>query len=533
MNTRRILILSVLCLSLGTTQAPAQGFLNKLKNKGTQLLKNAAPKPVKKVLNEVEDVKATARQGKQKVARQQQKAEDIRVRSFQPATKTITVKFCEGVGRKEWYGRVGGVSPMPPAECPKQPAWIDALPELWHMDNARLVAEHEMLEKWMKQGKPACEPVLVRRELNGSELSDRIGALDKVVKEIHNDIPEEAEFLSAALEADGFKHAVNSDWAPLYKYLEKETVDYLKSIDRKTKTLDVKVYEGNSSDAVKVQVGEMWFKVNSARQDAVLECLDQDLSIGKDYTVPSTITYSGRTFKVTEIGATAFADLKIKSVTLSPGLKVIGDQAFTRTRISSIPIPSTVTEINNRAFAEIPTLKTITIPNSVRKLGLGLFTLCTGLTSAKLPDTVDNMGNTVFWLCSSLTQVTLPQNLTKLPQSTFEDCKALTHVDLPNSITVIDQNAFKHTGLTSVPVPASLTKIKCNAFEGCSKLTSVSLPARVELDFMSFKDCKALKKVAIGKQYKDDPSALYGAFMGCSFVNPRMTKAPACVTFTE
>lgn len=143
------------------------------------------------------------------------------------------------------------------------------------------------------------------------------------------------------------------------------------------------------------------------------------------------------------------------------------------------------------------------------------------------------MGNTVFWLCSSLTQVTLPQNLTKLPQSTFEDCKALTHVDLPNSITVIDQNAFKHTGLTSVPVPASLTKIKCNAFEGCSKLTSVSLPARVELDFMSFKDCKALKKVAIGKQYKDDPSALYGAFMGCSFVNPRMTKAPACVTFTE
>ena len=376
MNTRRILILSVLCLSLGTTQAPAQGFLNKLKNKGTQLLKNAAPKPVKKVLNEVEDVKATARQGKQKVARQQQKAEDIRVRSFQPATKTITVKFCEGVGRKEWYGRVGGVSPMPPAECPKQPAWIDALPELWHMDNARLVAEHEMLEKWMKQGKPACEPVLVRRELNGSELSDRIGALDKVVKEIHNDIPEEAEFLSAALEADGFKHAVNSDWAPLYKYLEKETVDYLKSIDRKTKTLDVKVYEGNSSDAVKVQVGEMWFKVNSARQDAVLECLDQDLSIGKDYTVPSTITYSGRTFKVTEIGATAFADLKIKSVTLSPGLKVIGDQAFTRTRISSITIPSTVTEINNRAFAEIPTLKTITIPNSVRKLGLGLFTLC-------------------------------------------------------------------------------------------------------------------------------------------------------------
>ena len=142
MNTRRILILSVLCIGLGTTQAPAQGFLNKLKNKGTQLLKNAAPKPVKKVLNDVEDVKSTARRGKQRVARQQQSAENLRVKSFLPATKTITVKFCEGVGPKTWYGRVGGVSPQPPAECPKQVAWIDALPQLLDMDNARLVAEH-------------------------------------------------------------------------------------------------------------------------------------------------------------------------------------------------------------------------------------------------------------------------------------------------------------------------------------------------------------------------------------------------------
>lgn len=50
MNTRRLLFLSAICLTMSTTQVSAQGFLKKIKNKGTQMIKEAAPKPVKEVM---------------------------------------------------------------------------------------------------------------------------------------------------------------------------------------------------------------------------------------------------------------------------------------------------------------------------------------------------------------------------------------------------------------------------------------------------------------------------------------------------
>lgn len=53
MNTRRLLFLSALCLTMGTTQVSAQSFLKKIKNKGTQMIKEAAPKPVKEVMDAV------------------------------------------------------------------------------------------------------------------------------------------------------------------------------------------------------------------------------------------------------------------------------------------------------------------------------------------------------------------------------------------------------------------------------------------------------------------------------------------------
>ena len=130
-----------------------------------------------------------------------------------------------------------------------------------------------------------------------------------------------------------------------------------------------------------------------------------------------------------------------------------------------------------------------------------------------------------------LSKVTLPQNLTELPVGTFQDCKSLTHVDVPQSVSKYDQNCFANSGMTSVPVPAQLTSIGSGAFEGCTRITSISLPSRVEIDMFAFKNCKGLKKVAIGQQYKANPNELYMLFNGCSFVSPRMMKVPACVTF--
>lgn len=548
MNTRRLLFLSALCLTMGTTQVSAQGFLKKIKNKGTQMIKEAAPKPVKEVMDAVENANeapqnnTSANRSGNRTITQNRSTQRVRTNTnrrpstrtdFEPAHKTITIKLYKGLGIKTWLGRKAFNTPQPPTQCPKQPAWFDALPQVIELDNASLIAESKMINKLVTSGKASCETVLVRRELLNSEVNDRIGALDNAVHYLNNaDSENEDDYTPAEpLEEDAFKRTMQSDYSPLYPLLADETVAYLKSINRTSKEVSVRVYEGNSSWGNRMQIGEMWFELNSQRNSARLIGVDNDESIGKDYTVPSTVRYAGRTLKVTEIGSAAFAEMKIKSVTLSPGLKTIGSHAFACTRITSINIPSTVTMIDSYAFHSMPAITSITVPNSVTKIGHSAFSMCTALTEVTLPVRLEKLPNALFFGCKALTKVTLPQNITKIDMSTFEDCKALTNISLPQSVAVIDQNAFKNTALTSVPVTTSLKSIESSAFEGCNRITSVSLPSRVEVEMFAFKNCKALKKVVIGSQYKTRTDELQMIFYGCPFMPQRMTTIPACITF--
>lgn len=550
MNAKRLLLLTAVCLTIGVTEAPAQGFLNKLKKKGMKIIKDAVPNPVKDVTDAASNPERVVNRAKNCVtgghasqsgdsrrsrAQATNRAATGQRREVKPAKKQITIKLYRGLGPSTWEGRKTQHTPKPPMQCPKQPAWFSSLPFPQEMDNATLAEEYAMINNWVQDGKPSCEPVLVRREQINDEISARHHALDKAVEYLLSDHENEDGYYEAAepLEDDFFKHAMQSDLAPLYPGLNEKTVEYFKSIDRKTKEITVRVYEGNSAYDNKMHIGEMWFNLNFSDRTATLERIDNDESVGKDYTVPSTVRYAGCVFRVTEIGASAFQGMKMRSVTLSPGLKTIGTHAFYETSISEINIPPTVTKIDSHAFGANAALKRIVLPNSVKTIGRGVFSGCTGLTEAVLPNRVETMENTVFWGCKSLTSVTLPQNLTELEEATFRDCTSLTHVDLPQSVAVIKENAFCNTAMTSVPLTESLKEIRSGAFEDCNRLTSVSLPSRVALDMWAFKNCKSLRKAAIGVQYKDIPDDVYMMFIGCPFAQKPLTKMPACVTFNE
>lgn len=359
-------------------------------------------------------------------------------------------------------------------------------------------------------------------------MGERIRALDNAVRYLNGSVEEMPE----VLESGAFKRAMQSDCSPLYPSLESETVTYLKSINRATTEVTVTVYEGNSAYNNKMNIDEMWFEVNPSERTAKLLEMDEE-SAGKDYTVPSSIRFAGHLFRVTEIGASAFSEKKVKSVTLPMGLKSIGDNAFMSSTISEIRIPATVTNIGKGAFSNIPTLKTISVPNSVKTIGHSCFVACTGLTEVKLPARLEKLWNNMFSGCRSLTKVTLPQNIDKIDTGIFEDCKALAHIDLPQSVTTIGVNAFKNTALTEVPVTTSLKLIDSNAFEGCNGLTSVSLPASVQIETEAFKNCKNLRKATISAEHRGIPDDIYMIFMGCPFAQKPLTSVPSCVTFSE
>lgn len=537
MNVKQLFLLSTLCLTMGTTQAPAQGFLNKLKNKGAKLVKQAMPDAVKDVVNTVEKTEGEASKTRNRVESKVRNRTRMQGNStmagggvtLSPKKKEITIKLCRGLGPSTWCGRKSARLPQPPV-CSKQDSWYRSLPFIHDMDNASLVAESQMIEKWIRShSSETCSPVVVRREENTREMGERTRALDNAVRYLNGSVEEMPE----VLESGAFKRAMQSDCSPLYPSLESETVTYLKSINRTTKEVTVTVYEGNSAYDNKMNIDEMWFEVNPSERTAKLLEMDNDESAGKDYTVPSSIRFAGHLFRVTEIGASAFSEKKVKSVTLPMGLKSIGDNAFMSSTISEISIPATVTNIGKGAFSNIPTLKTISVPNSVKTIGHSCFVACTGLTEVKLPARLEKLWNNMFSGCRSLTKVTLPQNIDKIDTGTFEDCKALAHIDLPQSVTTIGQNAFKNTALTEVPVTTSLKLIDSNAFEGCNGLTSVSLPASVQIETEAFKNCKNLRKATISAEHRGIPDDIYMIFMGCPFAQKPLTSVPSCVTFSE
>ena len=102
------------------------------------------------------------------------------------------------------------------------------------------------------------------------------------------------------------------------------------------------------------------------------------------------------------------------------------------------------------------------------------FSGCSGLTSLTIPSSVTEIGRETFMGCSGLTSLTIPSSVTSIGWSAFSGCSGLTSLTIPSSVTSIGYYAFSGcSGLTSLTIPSSVTSIDDNAFSGCSGLTSI------------------------------------------------------------
>ena len=153
----------------------------------------------------------------------------------------------------------------------------------------------------------------------------------------------------------------------------------------------------------------------------------------------------------------------------------IGDSAFEScSGLTSITLPSGVTEIGKFAFLHCSGLTSITLPSGLTEIGKFAFLHCSGLTSITLPSGLTEISSSAFKSCSGLTSLTLPSGLTEISSSAFSGCSGLTSITLPSGVTMIYSSAFEScSGLTSIALPSGLTEIGVNAFSGCSGLTSI------------------------------------------------------------
>ena len=107
-------------------------------------------------------------------------------------------------------------------------------------------------------------------------------------------------------------------------------------------------------------------------------------SLSGALVIPSSVTYSGKTYSVTSIGDEAFWGCY---------------------RLTSVTIPNSVTSIGETAFDGCSGLTSVTIPNSVTSIGSYAFFGCTSLTGVTIPYFVKSIGMSAFKGCSGLQDI--------------------------------------------------------------------------------------------------------------------------------
>ena len=112
-------------------------------------------------------------------------------------------------------------------------------------------------------------------------------------------------------------------------------------------------------------------------------------------------------------------------------------------------------------------------------IGASVFSDCRSLTSVIIPSSVTEIGWGVFKYCRSLTSVNIPSSVTEIGEYAFWGCSSLTSVDIPSSVTSIGERAFYDcSGLRSIYVYAgTVPSTVAGAFEGCdSKNCTLYVP---------------------------------------------------------
>ena len=210
----------------------------------------------------------------------------------------------------------------------------------------------------------------------------------------------------------------------------------------------------------------------------------------------------------------------LTSITIPSCVTEIGRYAFDGcSGLTSLTIPSSVTSIGNYAFSDCRGLTNLTIPSSVISIGRGVFSDCSGLTSLTIPSGVTSINDYTFNGCSGLTNLTIPSGVTSIGHYAFDSCSGLTNLTIPSGVKSIGVCAFWGcSGLTNLTIPSSVTEICDNAFWGCKGLTSLIIPASVtKISKGAFCNCSGL--TSIYAYLEKIPKLGSNVFTGCDAKN--------------
>lgn len=226
--------------------------------------------------------------------------------------------------------------------------------------------------------------------------------------------------------------------------------------------------------------------------------VDADNPVGA-VEIPGIVSNGSNTYTVTRIDYAFYGDSNMTSVIIPSTVTEIGDHSFAFcSGLTSIDIPDSVTFIDSFAFRECTGLETLTLGQSVEGIAQTAFYNCTGLTTINFNATnCTSIGNDDF-AYSNIETLNIGNNVTRIPQNAFQYCTNLTNLNFGNALAIIEAEAFR--GCSAIPgdlvLPESLGHIGMQAFSECNGITSLTIPPALTIcDMGAFSNCLGLTTV--------------------------------------
>lgn len=161
------------------------------------------------------------------------------------------------------------------------------------------------------------------------------------------------------------------------------------------RSLEGKKYQGAESDVVTTKigtpqigdtysVGDMNYKLTGTKEVTVTGLA----KVTDTLVIPSSVTISGKVYKVTAIQDKAFyRNEDIVNVTIGNNVVNVGKYAFYQcSGLETVKFGKRVAIINTCAFTQCPNLENVTLPSSIRKIGAKAFYQCTSIKIFKIND---------------------------------------------------------------------------------------------------------------------------------------------------
>ena len=138
---------------------------------------------------------------------------------------------------------------------------------------------------------------------------------------------------------------------------------------------------------------------------------------------------------------------------------------FNDVEVRDLVIPNTMTRIRAGACYRWNRLTSVTIPSSVTEIGSCAFEACSDMTgSLTIPSSVTSIGSNAF-LNSGITSVTIPSSVTSIGSGAFANCYGLTNVVVNGSAGIgVFQNSGARLGVLTIKGNSSGTTNGYTAF---------------------------------------------------------------------